>query len=97
MRPSFHNLCDVLGVDVRGLKNARRRHKEVPGCPSTKFAANAPGHILVEHVEKEHPTSVQPMLDMSTEEIHETKLGLQSTDKDKDSASAVPKKRKSSD
>ena len=67
----------------------------MPGCPSTKFAANAPGRILIEHVEKEHPTSVQPMLDMSTEEIHETKLGLQSTDKD-NNGSAVPKKRKSS-
>ena len=66
----------------------------VPENPSTKFAANAPGYILTEHFEKEHPTSVEKVLEMSPEDIRESKQGLEFMDSEK-SAPAPQKKRKS--
>ncbi|KAI1792625.1 hypothetical protein LXA43DRAFT_1093578 [Ganoderma leucocontextum] len=83
-----------VGSGYYQCRFCERRHKEVPGCPSTKFASNAPGHILTEHVENAHPLSVQPMLEMTPEEIRETKQGLESMDMDNTPVSQ--RKRKSS-
>ena len=66
----------------------------VPDNPSTKFAANAPGYILTEHFEKEHPTSVQRFLDLTPEEIREGRQRAALMDLEDGPVAA--KKRKSS-
>ncbi|PIL36393.1 transporter [Ganoderma sinense ZZ0214-1] len=83
-----------VGCGYYQCRFCERRHKEVPTYPATKFAANAPGYILTEHVEKEHPTTVEKMLEMTPEDIRENKQKLEFMDSE--SAPAPQKKRKSS-
>lgn len=82
-----------VGSGYYQCRFCERRHKEVPGCPSTKFASNAPAYILTDHFEKEHPQSVEKMLDMTPEDIRETRQGLKYMDVD--NAFVPQKKRKS--